>query len=661
MNTGKNLTKVICVCILLFLDCALEEWNNPLEEKTSDDKNPAVTNGIEEAPVVIAVFPKDGETDVIRDLSEIVIQFSNAMNNVTLDDALTSTDNSLIFGVPTWDDIKKTSKYPITSTPLKPLESYNLIVLKSAENINGTAIAYDFTWSFTTIGNVQPLADAGSDQNVWHDDLITLDGSFSSDADQDNLTYEWSQIFGDDITLSDNSSEMPTFISPTVPGTLTFQLIVSDGYLESEPDTIDVIVENGSPVADAGEDQDVGKNALVTLVGFKSSDPENDTLTYNWTQTSGLPVTLSSNTSPMPTFTCPDYATLEFQLIVNDGYTVSAPDTVTIYVNPHWSYVGAVGFSAGQIKSMSMYIYSGTPYVAYQEGFGWEKITVMKYNGTYWENVGNPEFSDNTAWVPDIFLAGDGTPYVVYSDWGNDFRATVQKFNGSNWESVGPLGFSEQTYYTSIFVDGGTPYIAYHAIGVTVMKYNVSVWESVGTTNFANGNADPVSLFIYGGTPYVGFVDGALGEKVTVMEYTGGGATGWENVGTPGFSPGTVSDVTLFISDGTPYVAFVDPDDAHKLSVMKYNGSNWEYVGLEGFYDGWAGDASLFIYNGVPFVAFRDEIEYTVQVMKYNGSNWEEVGDAGLSPYAEYINLFIYNGILYVAYHSNGAVLIKYE
>nr|WP_253913141.1 Ig-like domain-containing protein [Pseudoruegeria sp. HB172150] len=98
------------------------------------------------------------------------------------------------------------------------------------------------------------------------------------------------------------------------------------------------ILVNETPTANAGPDRTVASGATVTLDGSGSSDPEDDTLTYAWTQTGGDTVTLVDSTSASPSFAAPeldfnvDNLTLVFQLIVDDGYTASAADTVTITV-----------------------------------------------------------------------------------------------------------------------------------------------------------------------------------------------------------------------------------------------------------------------------------------------------------------------------------------
>ncbi|HEX5185884.1 MAG TPA: hypothetical protein VFV86_03250 [Nitrososphaeraceae archaeon] len=96
-------------------------------------------------------------------------------------------------------------------------------------------------------------------------------------------------------------------------------------------------LSNQPPTANAGSDQEVRSESFVSLNGLGSSDPDNDTLIYSWSQISGPNVTLSDSVSPIPTFTAPDVNSdtdLTFQLIVNDGTINSAPDTVVVKVKP---------------------------------------------------------------------------------------------------------------------------------------------------------------------------------------------------------------------------------------------------------------------------------------------------------------------------------------
>ncbi|MBN1506690.1 MAG: right-handed parallel beta-helix repeat-containing protein [Sedimentisphaerales bacterium] len=88
------------------------------------------------------------------------------------------------------------------------------------------------------VGNAAPVANAGSDSLVAVPAMVALDGSASHDGDpMDRLTYTWTQIEGPGVTLLNADSASPFFLSGT-PGIYVFQLVVSDGFVSSGPDTV---------------------------------------------------------------------------------------------------------------------------------------------------------------------------------------------------------------------------------------------------------------------------------------------------------------------------------------------------------------------------------------------------------------------------------------
>ena len=91
--------------------------------------------------------------------------------------------------------------------------------------------------------NTAPKAEAGADQLGDQGELVTLDGSGSSDADGDALSYTWLEDATNPATglLSDAEVASPTF-TPTLEGTYRFVLSVSDGSVDSLPDTVEVVV-----------------------------------------------------------------------------------------------------------------------------------------------------------------------------------------------------------------------------------------------------------------------------------------------------------------------------------------------------------------------------------------------------------------------------------
>ena len=222
-----------------------------------------------------------------------------------------------------------------------PADAQNLYVVQLVVN-DGLADSDPDTVAITTENRV-PVADAGPDQTVSVGDTVQLDGSGSSDPDGDPLTFEW--VFtslppGSSAVLSDPTAEMPTFVAD-VPADdqnpYVVQLVVNDGMADSAPDTVAITTENRVPVADAGPDQTVTTGDTVQLDGSGSSDPDGDPLTFEWVFTSrppGSSAELSDPNAEMPTFVADvpadDQNPYIVQLVVNDGLTDSAPDTVAI-------------------------------------------------------------------------------------------------------------------------------------------------------------------------------------------------------------------------------------------------------------------------------------------------------------------------------------------
>ena len=92
--------------------------------------------------------------------------------------------------------------------------------------------------------NLAPSANAGVDFGAIVGDLVILDGSASSDPDNDSLTFSWSLTAapdGSSASLDDASAVTPSFVADP-PGGYTLQLVVSDGFESSAADDVVVSV-----------------------------------------------------------------------------------------------------------------------------------------------------------------------------------------------------------------------------------------------------------------------------------------------------------------------------------------------------------------------------------------------------------------------------------
>ena len=98
--------------------------------------------------------------------------------------------------------------------------------------------------------NDTPLADAGNDDSVVWRAVVALNGNGSSDADDDDLGFQWRFTrvpAGSNAILQGANTPTPTFIADSV-GTYTVELIVNDGITDSLADevTVTAAVQSGT-------------------------------------------------------------------------------------------------------------------------------------------------------------------------------------------------------------------------------------------------------------------------------------------------------------------------------------------------------------------------------------------------------------------------------
>lgn len=197
--------------------------------------------------------------------------------------------------------------------------------------------------TFTTAEDVDictsltPMAYAGADQTVNENASVTLRGSGTGSS----LSYEWTQVEGTSVTLSNNATAQPTFTAPNLNGgntTLVFHLTVMDSLGKKDTDSVAVDVNwvNGVPVARAGDDQTVTPGARVILDASGSKDPENSIASYQWERSSvfGGGAFPDSLTGPKPFFMAPSTeGWVIYKLTVVDNGGLTDTDTVKVTVN----------------------------------------------------------------------------------------------------------------------------------------------------------------------------------------------------------------------------------------------------------------------------------------------------------------------------------------
>jgi PKD repeat protein len=212
------------------------------------------------------------------------------------------------------------------------------VYVQFKDNAGLTSQSYQDTIILDT---TNPAANAGSDQTVNEDILVTLDASASTD-NVAITAYTWTFT---DVTVKTLTGAKPTYTFNT-PGVYTITLNVTDAAGNWATDTVIItVLDITKPVANAGQDQTVNVGATVTFDASGSSDNVG-VVSYEWNfgdETTG--------TGKTTTHTYASQGTYTVTLTVKDSAGNSATDTITITVHaaegiPMWIIGAAIGVVA---------------------------------------------------------------------------------------------------------------------------------------------------------------------------------------------------------------------------------------------------------------------------------------------------------------------------
>jgi len=129
------------------------------------------------------------------------------------------------------------------STAMQPMfmpvvkDEYVFELVVSADGVSWS----DGDEVLVVVGNRTPVADAGANKMCFVGEQINLDGSGSHDPDPgDVLNYVWTQIEGPTVVLEGGNTATPYF-DCTEEGCYRFELVVSDGDLDSGPSVVQIV------------------------------------------------------------------------------------------------------------------------------------------------------------------------------------------------------------------------------------------------------------------------------------------------------------------------------------------------------------------------------------------------------------------------------------
>ncbi|MCP4712909.1 MAG: PKD domain-containing protein, partial [Planctomycetes bacterium] len=183
--------------------------------------------------------------------------------------------------------------------------------------------------SFRVIFNHPPVADVGSDHITCVGEEVEFDGSNSYDIDGTITDYIWD--FGDGSPLYTGALATWSYQNP---GNYVASLTVKD---DSEDDCGNQVAHrfievNMPPVAEAGPDQTVSVDQLISFSAKSSYDPDGAIKTYRWDFGEGSPI--KEQPGPYHSFVSSGVYTVTLSVTDNSNTACNTDaDQLTVTVN----------------------------------------------------------------------------------------------------------------------------------------------------------------------------------------------------------------------------------------------------------------------------------------------------------------------------------------
>ncbi|MCP4378831.1 MAG: PKD domain-containing protein, partial [bacterium] len=178
--------------------------------------------------------------------------------------------------------------------------------------------------------NTPPVANAGGPYIVAEGSTIALDGSGSSDPENNIVSWDWD--LDADGLYDDATGQIPSLSWPDN-GAYTAGLKVTDLYGESSTDTATVTVANVAPTPSIVSISDPKVEGTTITVTGSATDPAgaNDTLSYAWTVNKDS-LAFDSGTGTSFSFTPDDNASYQIVLTVSDedGGSTTVDNTIDV-------------------------------------------------------------------------------------------------------------------------------------------------------------------------------------------------------------------------------------------------------------------------------------------------------------------------------------------
>jgi choice-of-anchor B domain-containing protein len=173
---------------------------------------------------------------------------------VQSDSAIVGQDVEDSHGILEWQDGETSSKTItlslINDNDSEANESFLLTLQADDERHLGSQSSTRITL-FDDESNQAPIVNASENRQVNTRQNTQLLGS-SSDPEGRELTYQWQQLAGSSVSLSNANTLQVTFVAPSTAGTLEFSLSVTDDFGLTSSDNVQIFVVAPPPSVNTG-------------------------------------------------------------------------------------------------------------------------------------------------------------------------------------------------------------------------------------------------------------------------------------------------------------------------------------------------------------------------------------------------------------------------
>lgn len=209
--------------------------------------------------------------------------------------------------------------------------------LTVTDNLGATATDNVSVIVNPVIANIVPVVNAGINQVITAPVDSVILTAVASDADGSIATYTWSKILGPSGSGISTPGATSTKVTGLVVGTHVFRVSVSDNVGATASDevivTVNSLITNTVPVANAGSDQSILSPASVVTLSGSGTDGDGTITSYAWSKISGpsgagiaSPLNASTNVTGLI------IGNYVFRLSVTDNAGAVATDDVSVVV-----------------------------------------------------------------------------------------------------------------------------------------------------------------------------------------------------------------------------------------------------------------------------------------------------------------------------------------